>query len=239
MPTFAFKPYSIFIDYPLKYIPYYRVSTQKQGRSGLGLDDQRFIVRNFLKADDEVAEEFIEVESGRKNARPQFTKAIEAAKRHRARLLIAKLDRLSRNAAFVMALRDSEVDFIACDLPDANTLTVGIMATFAQHEAERTAERTRAALAQKKARGFTLGTPANLTEVARRKGTTAVQDNARLHLSNRQATELSLLYRKMGLTLWAIAARLNGGGYLTRRGCAFQARTVLRLLERITDSRLT
>lgn len=214
----------------MKYIPYYRVSTQKQGRSGLGLDDQRFIVRNFLKDGDEVVEEFIEVESGRKNARPQFTNAVEAAKRHRARLLIAKLDRLSRNAAFVMTLRDSEVDFIACDLPDANTLTVGIMATFAQHEAERTAERTRAALAQKKARGFKLGTPANLTEEARLKGTATVIENARNHLSNRQARELSLLYRQAGLTLRAIANRLNQGGYRTRRGCAYRPQTVLRLL---------
>ena len=216
----------------MKYVPYYRVSTQKQGRSGLGLDDQRFIVRSFLKDGDEVVEEFIEVESGRKNARPEFAKAIEAAKRHRARLLIAKLDRLSRNAAFVMALRDGEVDFIACDLPDANTLTVGIMATFAQHEAERTSERTRAALAQKKARGFQLGTPANLTEQARRKGTEQVRENSRRHLANRQAAQLSELLRKNGLTLRAIAARLNDNGYLTRRGCRYQPQTIARLLKR-------
>ena len=216
----------------MKYIPYYRVSTQKQGRSGLGLDDQRFIVRNYLKPGDQVVEEFIEVESGRKNARPQFNKAIEAAKRHRARLLIAKLDRLSRNAAFVMALRDSEVDFVACDLPDANTLTVGIMATFAQHEAERTAERTRAALAQKKARGFTLGTPANLTMAARLKGSQQGKENARDHLSNRQAAQLGGLFRQNGMTLRAIAVQLNESGYLTRRGCPFKAQTVLRLLNR-------
>lgn len=131
-----------------------------------------------------------------------------------------------------MALRDGEVDFIACDLPDANTLTVGIMATSAQHQAERTSERTWAALAQKKARGFRLGTPANLNEQARRKGTEQFKANAQRHLANRQAAQLCTLLRQNGLTLRASALRLNETGYRIRRGRQFQPQTVARLLKR-------
>lgn len=215
----------------MRYIAYYRVSTQKQGRSGLGLDDQRQMVQRFLR-DDELVLEFTEIESGRKKERPQLQAAIQSAKQHNARLLIAKLDRLSRNASFVMVLRDSEVDFVACDLPDANTLTIGIMASFAQHEAEQISKRTRAALAQKKARGFRLGKPENLTDDHRTQGVIVIKENARLHPANRQASELIRLYQRDALPLRAIAERLNEHGFRTRYGKRFQCETVRRILKR-------
>ena len=221
----------------MRYVAYYRVSTQKQGRSGLGLDDQREMVRHFLREGETLVEEFTEVESGRKKERPQLQAAIGAARQHRARLLIAKLDRLSRNASFVMLLRDSEVDFVACDLPDANTLTIGIMASFAQHEAEQISKRTRAALAQKKSRGFKLGKPENLTQESRNKSILAIVENARSHPANKQASELIRLYQHDKLTTRAIAEKLNQHGFRTRRGKLFMSETVRRLLKSREDKK--
>ena len=134
-----------------KFITYLRVSTQKQGESGLGLEAQRNTVKIHAqqkKAD--IIAEFVEVESGKKNDRPKLTESIQYAKENNAILLIAKLDRLSRNAGFIFKLRDTGVQFECCDIPDANTLTIGIFATVAQHERERISERTRQALAAKK-----------------------------------------------------------------------------------------
>lgn len=221
-----------YLDPIMRYIAYYRVSTQKQGRSGLGLDDQRQMTQRFLREGDELVQEFTEVESGRKKERPQLQAAIQAAKQHNARLLIAKLDRLSRNASFVMVLRDSEVDFVACDLPDANTLTIGIMASFAQHEAEQIAKRTRAALVQKKARGFMLGNPQNLTNAHRTQGVVIIKENARTNSANRQASELIRLYERDALSLRQMAQRLNEHGFRTRYGKLFQCETVRRILKR-------
>ncbi|MCP1386561.1 recombinase family protein [Runella salmonicolor] len=216
----------------MKYVCYYRVSTKGQGKSGLGLGDQMEIVQRFLREGDVILEEHTEVESGRKSNRPKIQEAIRACQKFGAKLLIAKLDRLSRNVAFVMTLRDSGVDFVACDLPDANTLTVGIMVTFAQHEAERGSERTKAALAQKKAQGFKLGKPENLTKIAIEKGREIRVRNAKNHKANVQATELSMLYRNMGMTYAAIAEKLNLSQYLTRRKKRFDGKAVYRLLKR-------
>lgn len=143
-----------------KFLPYYRVSTQKQGQSGLGLDAQRKTVEEFVAnrggvialpmtedARDLKASGFVEVESGRNNKRPKLADALAQCEMTGATLVVAKLDRLSRNAAFLLQLKDSEVNFVAADLPDANTMTVGIMAVVAEYEAEVTATRTRKALA--------------------------------------------------------------------------------------------
>ena len=219
----------------MKYVCYYRVSTKAQGRSGLGLSDQRLIVNRYLREDDKLLEEFTEIESGRKGDRSKLQEAIRACQQGGAKLLIAKLDRLSRNVAFVMTLRDSGVDFVACDLPDANTLTVGMMVTFAQYEAERTSERTRAALAQKKAQGFKLGKPQNLTLQAIQKGEAIRVENAATHKANVQATELAVLYRSKGLTYAQIAHKLNQTQYQTRRNKSFEAKAVFRLLQRISS----
>jgi len=216
---------------PLRtYTPYYRVSTQKQGASGLGLEAQQAAVRAFVQDPAQLLGEFVEVESGKQNQRPQLLAAMAEARRVGSTLLIAKLDRLSRNASFILALRDSGVDFICCDMPDANTLTVGLFAVLAQHERETISKRTKEALTAKKARGFQLGNPQNMTSAITQQGQAAMRRNAREHPANQQAAMLADLLRARGQTLWEIADRLNAAGYRTRRGKAFQATTVQRLL---------
>src|SRR6056297_1708444 len=132
-----------------KFIAYYRVSTKQQGASGLGLEAQKTAVKNFIhsRGASEIPPPFTEIESGKNDDRQELRKAISRCKETGATLLIAKLDRLSRNASFIFTLRDelqqAGVDFIACDMPEANTLTIGIMATMAQHEREIISKRTK------------------------------------------------------------------------------------------------
>lgn len=151
----------------MKYIAYYRVSTREQGDSRLGLQAQELDCKQFIeRVAGELVQSFKEVESGNNNARPELNRAIVEAKRIGAKLLIAKLDRLSRNVQFIFALRDSKVDFVCCDMPDANTITIGIMAVMAQHEREIISQRTKAALAILKQQGVKLGNP-NIREVGK------------------------------------------------------------------------
>jgi DNA invertase Pin-like site-specific DNA recombinase len=213
-----------------RYTPYYRVSTQKQGSSGLGLEAQRAAVLAFVPDATHLEVEFVEIESGKKNQRPQLLAAIAEARRTGTTLLIAKLDRLSRNAGFIFALRDSGVDFVCCDMPDANTLTVGLFAVIAQYERETISKRTKDALSAKKARGVRLGTPANFTPAVITQGQATMQANARNNQQNRQAARLAELLRAKGYTLQQIADELNQAGYSTRRGHTFRPTTVSRLL---------
>jgi DNA invertase Pin-like site-specific DNA recombinase len=150
-----------------KFVAYFRVSTDRQGKSGLGLDAQREAVMNYLNGGRwTLVAEFTEVESGKRDDnRPQLAAAIAACKRQKARLVIAKLDRLSRNLAFIAALMESGVEFVAVDNPHMNKLTIHILAAVAEHEREMISERTRAALQAAKARGKVLG---NLPTCARR-----------------------------------------------------------------------
>ena len=142
------------------FIAYERVSTARQWASGLGLEAQRNAIDGFAASKGaEVLARFTEVESGRNPNRPELTKAIQLARLTGATLVIAKLDRLSRNAAFVSTLRDSGVHFLAVDMPEANDLTVGIMALVAQAEREAISRRTKEALTVAKARGVKLGNP--------------------------------------------------------------------------------
>ena len=143
------------MPYP-KVIAYYRVSTARQGRSGLGLEAQRLAVQTYL-CNQRPLYEFVEVESGTSCDRPQLQAALAACRVHRATLIIAKLDRLARNVAFVSALMDAGVEFLACDFPQANRLTIHILSAVAEHEAKMISERTKAALAAAKARGTRLG----------------------------------------------------------------------------------
>src|SRR5256884_3447076 len=157
-----------------KFIAYYRVSTDRQGKSGLGLDAQREAVQNYLNGGRwALIDEFTEVESGKRNDRPELQKALTACKKQKAKLVIAKIDRLSRNLAFIATLMDSGVEFVAVDNPHANKLTVHILAAVAQHEREIISVRTSAALKAAKARGKRLGNPRlsearQLAAVARR-----------------------------------------------------------------------
>src|SRR5580704_5880269 len=143
-----------------RFVPYYRVSTARQGQSGLGLEAQQKAVRDFLNGGAwEIVAEFVEVESGKKADRPELARALDACRKHKAKLVIAKLDRLSRNLALIATLMDAGVEFIAVDNPHANKLTLHILAAVAEHEREAISERTKAALAAAKARGTRLGTP--------------------------------------------------------------------------------
>ena len=215
-----------------KYVAYFRVSTPRQGQSGLGLEAQRAAVQRFLQGDAHLVADYIEVESGRKSARPQLLAAIAQAQREDAVLLVAKLDRLARSVAFLATLMESRVRFQAVDLPAADEFTLHILAAVAQKETSSISERTRDALAAKKLRGIQLGTPANLTIEARLKGLIARQVNAQNDTSNRQASQVAVLLRATGVSLRAIAEQLNMLGYYTRRGRKFHPMGVQRLLDK-------
>jgi DNA invertase Pin-like site-specific DNA recombinase len=197
-----------------KFIAYFRVSTDKQGKSGLGLEAQRKAVLDYLDGGRwSLVQEFVEVESGKHNERPQLTAALAACKKHKAKLVIAKLDRLSRNLAFIAALMESGVEFVAVDNPHATKLTVHILAAVAEHEREMISERTRAALRAAKARGTRLGNP-QLAKAAKR-GTAAVRANARRFAAN--VLPIIEEIERAGVTSHnAIAAKLNERG--TRLG---------------------
>lgn len=155
---------------PIRYVAYERVSTVRQGASGLGLEAQRRTIDEFaVSRGASVIGRFTEVESGKRQDRPELAKALHLAKVTGAVFVIAKLDRLSRNAAFLLTLRDSGVRFLAVDLPEANDITVGIMALVAQQEREAISKRTKEALAAARARGVRLGNP-NRAAALRRAG---------------------------------------------------------------------
>jgi DNA invertase Pin-like site-specific DNA recombinase len=203
-----------------KYVAYYRVSTQKQGVSGLGLEAQRECVKGAAR-DGSLIAEFEEIESGTKNNRKELIKAIDFAKKNKAVLLIAKLDRLSRNATFILSLKNSDVDFKACDMPDANKLTIGLLAVIAENERDLISQRTKAALAAKKARGFKLGTPDNLTDKARKKAVTAIKEKAETNQNNKRAAAFIKALKAQGLSYAVIADQLNENGYKTSTGKEF------------------
>ena len=139
-------------------VAYYRVSTKKQGKSGLGLDGQKTAVAEFARQDgSQIIAAYTEVETGKSKDRPELLKAIAHAKRSKTKLVVAKLDRLARNVAFTSALMESNIDFLACDNPHANKFTIHILAAVAEHEAEQISQRTKAALAAAKNRGVKLG----------------------------------------------------------------------------------
>jgi DNA invertase Pin-like site-specific DNA recombinase len=225
----------------MKIVTYIRVSTEKQGRSGLGLEAQRAAIAAYAKTADAVTvAEFQEVESGRNNARPELEKALRAARVHGAKLVIAKLDRLSRNAAFLLKLQDSGADFTACDMPNASPFTVGIMAVLAQQESAMIGERTRAAMQAKKAQGATFGNP-NGAEPLRRagKGNAAACEAQRAAALSR-AIDLSDILEDVEAaghtTLAAIASELNQRGIKTARGGRWHPNSIARLRQRLVQS---
>jgi DNA invertase Pin-like site-specific DNA recombinase len=221
-----------------KVIAYYRVSTEAQGRSGLGLDAQRQAVTALCQTRGwQIMAEYTEVESGKRADREQLTAALHHAKVTGGTLVIAKLDRLSRNAAFITALQDSGAKFIAADMPEANELTVHIMAAVAQAERQAIAKRTREALAAAKVRGVKLGNPngaAAIRRAAKGNGASlqAIKGNA-----DAFATDLAPIVdrlRSEGLTsLPQIARGLNEGGFATPRGGKWHPSSVSNLLKRL------
>lgn len=222
------------------YTPYYRVSTKQQGSSGLGFAAQKADVLRFVNQDTtKLKGEFREVESGNKNGRMELQKAIDFCKANGTTLLVAKLDRLSRNAAFIFKLRDEQVDFVCCDMPDANTLTIGIFATLAQHERELISQRTKAALAELKKKGVQLGSPQNLTYEARLKGAKANKKKAYDRPNNRRARGYIKSLRSQGLTFQAIADRLNAEGFKSPKGKEFTRATAQRIFSKTNTTQAT
>jgi DNA invertase Pin-like site-specific DNA recombinase len=210
-------------------IAYYRVSTQRQGQSGLGLDAQQFAVNNYARSNDAtIVSEFTEVESGKRNSRPEIAKAIAACKASGATLVVAKLDRLARSVSFTSALMDAGIEFIACDNPNANRLTVHILSAIAESEGIAISTRTREALAAAKARGVKLGGPNPKAVFA--KGNAAGVKAAADHAAT--VFPIAKAKRDAGWTLEQIAHHLTGKGYLTRYNKPWTTTAVLRLLRR-------
>jgi DNA invertase Pin-like site-specific DNA recombinase len=202
-----------------KFIAYSRVSTDKQGKSGLGLEAQRKAVLDYLNGGRwALVGEFTEVESGKRNDRPQLAAALAACKKLKAKLVIAKLDRLGRNLAFIATLMESGVEFVAVDNPHANKLTVHILAAVAQHKREMISERTKVALAAAKRRGKRLGNP-DLADAAKR-GTAAVKANARRFAANVRPI-IDEIIAAGAMSHNAIAAKLNERNVRTARGGAW------------------
>lgn len=225
-----------------KWVAYYRVSTDKQGRSGLGLEAQQASVRTFLDGGAwQVVKEFTEIESGKRSDRPKLQAAIDACHMYGAKLVIAKLDRLSRDAHFLLGLDKAGVEFVAADMPNANRLTVGIMAMVAEEERHMISARTKAALQAAKARGVKLGgrrtdaagNPVTLTPDIGAKGREALARRA-----NDKAARLIPAIRELQVTgirsLSGIAAGLNDQGIPTSRGKRWQAVQVQRVLSRLS-----
>lgn len=224
------------------FVAYYRVSTKKQGQSGLGLEAQKADVALFVEraGGGSIAREFVEVESGKRADRPELTSAIAYARRAKATLLVAKLDRLARNVAFLATLMESGLEFVAVDNPHANRFTIHILAAVAEHEREMIAKRTKAALAAAKARGVALGSA--------RPGHWAGHEESRLAGAKKGAKAAGKAHREKARKAYSdvlplvaelqaaskslrqIAEDLNEQGIPTRRGAKWTATQVSRLL---------
>lgn len=214
---------------PAAFIVYLRVSTARQGENGLGMEAQRAAVEAFARQHGgQIIAQHVEVESGKRSDRPELAKALQAARKAKATLLIAKLDRLARNVAFIAAMMDAGVDFVACDQPFASRLTLHILAAVAEDEARRISERTRAALAAAKARGVKLGSPVALQTVekaraARSSYAAKANETTRAVIRDIQASGVE--------TLTGIARTLQARGIKTPRGRSeWQPTQVARLL---------
>ena len=218
---------------PARYVAYYRVSTQKQGFSGLGLEAQQSAVANYIShRGGELIEAFQEVESGRKTNRVALRRAINLCKATKSTLIIAKLDRLSRNATFMFQLQDSNLDIVACDCPEMDKFTARLLAVFAEREAELISQRTKAALAAKKARGEKFGGSVSMNEAIRQAAHAACRKKA-----DDYVTEISGHIRRAqhsGFTsLRQICAYLDEHGVPTAREGRWQANTVRNVLARM------
>ena len=217
-----------------KYVAYLRVSTQKQGYSGLGLEAQREIIHNHLH-DTTLIAEFVEVESGRKSDRPKLKEALALCRKDGATLIVAKLDRLARSVSFLSNLLESDVEIVFCDFPQANKMVLHIISAISQYEAELIAARTKASLQAKKARGFKLGNPEHLLN----KHKQAIQNSIRTcrvkadnNPNNKRAVAMLRILVKENRSYSEMANILNQEGFVTSRGCSFTKSTVYKLIKR-------
>ena len=219
-----------------RFVAYLRVSTQRQGYSGLGLEAQREIIHNYLR-DRKPIFEYVEVESGRKTdkGRPKLKEALSQCRTYGAKLIVAKLDRLARNVSFLSALLDSDVEIVFCDFPQANKMVLHILASISQYEAELISTRTRQALAAKKARGCKLGNPEHLME----KHKTAIENSNKTNRkkaednpNNKRAVAMLRILAEQGMTLTEMTDKLNKEGFVTSKGYEFRPSQAYVLLKR-------
>jgi DNA invertase Pin-like site-specific DNA recombinase len=219
-----------------KYIAYLRVSTKAQEKSGLGLLAQRAIIAHYAKIEGaEIAKEYIESESGKEmDNRPVLEMAINDCLKEDAILVVAKLDRLSRDVEHIFKIQKQLGErFKSCDLPTTDALTLSIFAGLAQREREIISIRTKVALQAKKAQGVKLGNPEHLTQEARDKGVAAIKAKAKANTHNRVASALIDKCKKENKTLQAIADELNQHGFKTSQGKRFNPISVSRLANRV------
>ena len=215
-----------------RFVSYLRVSTTEQGRSGLGLEAQRKAVLDYLNGGSwPLMAEFVETESGKRNDRPELLKALERCRLSGATLVIAKLDRLSRNAAFLLNLRDAGVRFVAADLPNANDITIGIMAVIAQEERQMISRRTKDALEAAKARGVRLGNPQGFGGKVYREAGRASVEKAQEFAKSLAPTLATLQAQDLGLA--GMARALEAMEIKTPRGGAWTATAVRNVLARL------
>ena len=221
------------------FVGYMRVSTKGQGESGLGLEAQRAALESYVRdAKGTLLMVYTEVESGKRADRPELAKAIAHARRSKATLCVAKLDRLSRNVEFLARVMNSGCEFAAADMPAANRFMLHVMAAVAEHEAKAISERTKAALTAYKARGGKLGAELeqcrNLTQEARQKGAQRAGEAVARNAIEAYADLLPAMQseRAKGMTLAGIAEKLTNEGHTTRRGKPWNAVQVARVLDR-------
>ena len=216
------------------YVAYLRQSTKKQEISGLGIEAQREIIQKFLGQEKPIAE-YVETESGKKTDRPKLTEALALCRKTKAILIVAKLDRLSRNVAFTSKLLESDVEIKFCDFPEANRLVLHIIASIAEYEAGLISQRTKQSLKAKKARGVQLGKPENLTNNLNRAITNskrAIQTKANDNPNNKRAVAMLKVLVGQGMSLSAMARKLNEEGFVTSQAKKFTAWQVSVLIER-------
>ena len=218
----------------MTYVAYLRQSTKKQEASGLGIEAQREIIHNYLSPEVPIAE-YVETESGRHNDRPKLSEALALCRKTGSTLIVAKLDRLSRNVAFVSKLLESDVEIKFCDFPEANKLVLHIIASIAEYEANLISTRTKQSLEAKKARGVALGKPENLVENLDKAISNSRKTNmkkARENPNNKRAAAMLKILVKQNLSLTEMADILNSEGFVTSRGSQFTAWSVSVLLKR-------
>lgn len=219
------------------FVSYLRVSTTKQGVNGLGIEGQRQSIETYLNGGDwNILKEFVEVESGKKNDRKELQKAINFCRNTSSTLIISKLDRLSRNVAFVSSLMESKIDFVCCDMPDANRLTIHIIAALAEWEREQISIRTKAALKVLKSKGVKLGND-NLTQEDRLNGSKSSSISRSKTSTDFALTMYGIIKvkRDEGLSLRGICQFLNDEGYRTSRKGEWKPNTVKRVIEKVEN----
>ena len=218
-----------------KYIIYYRVSTKKQGESGLGLDAQKAYINHFINRAD-IVSEYTEIASGKYmdcDNRPELCKAIEKCNSNGYTLVVAKIDRLTRKTEHALSIYNSlQGNLISCDIPNLDKFSLTLFMAIADRERELISIRTKQALAEKKKQGIKLGNPQNLTKTARTKGNQVMREKALSNTNTKLACNYAKALKSQGMSLQAIADILNNDGHKTARGKTYQRTSVKRLLER-------